>query len=75
MDFVHKMIDSDKLADIFDLPNSLRSRKVEVIILPAPDSEPLPNNRGSAFGCLRKYANPTLISQEDGVWEQAVISK
>jgi len=29
----------------------------------------------SAYGCLQKYANPSLIPKESGVWEQAVAEK
>ena len=43
----------------------------ESIIAPAQ----IEKKRGSAYGCLRKYANPALISEEDGAWERAVEAK
>ena len=75
MDYVHQTVDSDKLLNIFDLPHTLKGRKVEVIILPAKETQESDVKRGSAFGCLRKYADPSLISQESGVWEKAVVNK
>jgi addiction module RelB/DinJ family antitoxin len=29
----------------------------------------------SSYGCLSKYADPSLITREKGVWKQAVIEK
>lgn len=75
MEFLRRTIDSDKLVDLFNLPNTLRGRKVDVIILPtANESEPLPK-RGSAYGRLSKYADPSLIDREKGAWERAVAEK
>ena len=34
MEYIHQMINSEKLAEIFDLPTSLMGKTVEVIILP-----------------------------------------
>ncbi|MCL2080755.1 MAG: hypothetical protein FWH16_01500 [Oscillospiraceae bacterium] len=73
MSYVYKTIESDKLSSVFDLPLSLLGKKVEVIIRPLP--EKLTAERGSAFGCLKKYADPSLIHEEDGVWERAVAEK
>jgi hypothetical protein len=73
MNYVHKMINSDKLAHLFDLPHNLRGCKVEVIILPVQKEESLHLSRGSSFGCLHKYANPLLIDQENGAWGEAVM--
>ena len=75
MEYIHQLMDSDKLASLFNLPASLKSRMVEVIILPVLERQKPNVKKGSAFGCLRRYANPMLISKEDGAWEQAVIDK
>jgi hypothetical protein len=75
MDYIHQTVDSAKLADIFNLPVSLKSRKVEVIVLPLPDTKEPATERKSAFGCLQKYANASLISEEEGAWERAVVEK
>ena len=67
MNFV-QTIESDKLVSIFDLPAVLLGRKVEVIIRPLADT----GKKDTAYGCLSKYANPSLISKECGAWERVV---
>ena len=65
MDYIRQMIDSDELSNIFNLPDSFKGRKVEVIILSIPEArESIARQRG-AFGCLRKYADASLISKEN----------
>jgi len=74
MECLRQTVDSDKLSGFLELPLSLRNIKVEIIVLPAQDkaaNAPV-SKRGSAFGCLKKYANPALIEQEKGAWERAV---
>ena len=39
MEYVRQILGSSVLNDIFDLPLSLRNKKVEVIILPASDND------------------------------------
>ena len=75
MDYIHQIVDSDILADLFNLPATLKGRMVEVIILPVPEKQELGNQKKSAFGCLKKYANQSLISKENEAWEQAVKEK
>jgi len=72
MDYV-QTIESDKLSAIFELARSLLGRKVAVIIRPIPEVDT--SLQGSAFGCLRKYANTSLIPEENGAWERAVKEK
>lgn len=38
MDFVRQIIEPDRLAGIIDIPETLRHRRVELIILPADES-------------------------------------
>jgi len=72
MDYV-QTIESDKLSALFDeLPRSLLGRKVAVTIRPIPEVDTSLSLQDSAFGCLRKYANASLIPKENGAWEQAV---
>lgn len=40
MEYLRQTIGSTQLSGIFDLPQALRDRKVEVIILPAEDDAP-----------------------------------
>ena len=75
MDYLRQTMDSDSLNGLFDLPASLRNKKVEVIILPFKADEAHPRETGSAFGCLKKYANPSLIPLEEGAWGRAVKEK
>ena len=75
MNYIRQTIDGDKLAGIFDLPHNLHGKKVEVIIRPAPIDIDTAVYSNSSYGCLRKYANPLLISQESGAWEEVVLSK
>ena len=73
MDYIHQIINSNKLDGIFDLPVSLKGKTVEVIILPVPAAiEKTNTNKKTSFGCLKEYANTALIPEEDGAWERAV---
>ena len=73
MVLVSQIIDSDKLLQLIDLPLSLRGKKVEVIVRPIPANEEMSNT--SSFGCLSKYANPSLIDNEINTWEKAILEK
>jgi hypothetical protein len=73
MEYVREATIEDTLATIFHLPVSYIGKRVEVRIKPIP-SEAKPTE-GSAFGCLQKYANPSLIQSEEGAWEKAVVEK
>jgi len=72
MEHIREVVDSEILYGIFNVPDSLRGRKVEVIVLPFQEEK---ERGGSAFGCLRKYANPSLIPEEKGAWERAAVKK
>jgi hypothetical protein len=82
MDYIHQTIDSNNLLGIFNVPPSLRNTKVEVLVFPAggntipigPVDGSAPSGN-SAFGCLKKYADPSKIAGEKGAWERAVIEK
>jgi len=74
MNYVHQVVDSDVFVGIFTLPDALKNRKVEVIILPVQDKQES-IQRKSSFGCFQKYANASLISEEKGAWERAVRDK
>jgi len=77
MDYLRETVDSAKISSIFNLPSALQNTKVEVIILPAVSETATTQQpkRGSAFGCLKKYANPALIHLEEGAWERAAVAK
>jgi len=63
---------------IIDLPDALRNREVEVIVMPKtekPKNRSLMSERESMMGCLSEYADPALRELEKGVWEQAAVEK
>ena len=44
-------------------------------VVDSPKSETANTKNKSAFGCLKKYANSSLIPQEQGAWERAMVEK
>jgi hypothetical protein len=75
MDYIQETINSDSLLGIFNVPVSLRNKKVEVLVVPAEGNTTVQPSGNSAFGCLKKYADPSKIAGEKGAWERAVIEK
>jgi len=77
MEYVRTTVDSPRLYDIFDIPPKLRGKMVEVIIMPLENniSETRKIKSESAFGCLKKYADPALVSLEEGAWERATVER
>jgi len=57
------------------LPRQFWGQQVEIIVLPAPQQEDLGVPKKSLRGCLRQYANPALIAQEQEAWQDAVREK
>jgi hypothetical protein len=58
------------------LPKQFWGREVEIIVLPAPLSSPqAPKAKKSLRGCLKPYAKPELITQEQDAWQAAVSEK
>ena len=74
MEMVYEMVDSRNLLGVFDLPPEMRNRAVEVIIRDI-ERNPAPAKKGSAFGCMHRFADPSKIAGEDGAWERAVVEK
>jgi len=60
---------------ILDLPAELPvgSARVELTVT-SERNEPT-TKRKSAFGCLRRFANPVKISDEKGAWALAAVEK
>ena len=86
MDYLRQTVNSEKLANIFDLPAGLRGREVEVIILPLQESEDeiikedifkytSDTSIGSIIGILSEYKNPGLIPLEKEAWAEAMVEK
>ncbi|MBJ6361472.1 hypothetical protein ACFOQM_09265 [Paenibacillus sp. GCM10012307] len=78
MNFVRKITNSDALKHIVDLPEDLRNRDVELIILPI--GEPFPLKQAippspTVRGALKQYANLDLIQYEQDAWKKGVQEK
>ena len=75
METVREVVNSSALTQLFNIPASLRNRKVEVVISLATDEKKTTPSRKSARGCLKRYANPELQSTEKEAWAMAVGEK
>lgn len=74
MDFVRIIKNSNDLENFIDIPEGLKNRKVEVIILPFADKEKSENiEKKSLRGALSKYGNRELMAQEENAWSKAVV--
>ena len=74
MEFVRQVVDSNIL-DKLDLPQSLRNRKVEIIILPIDTDSTYEKNVDDIAGILSAYKNPDLIPYEKKAWADAMEDK
>ena len=72
MEFIREVINSDELESVFFIPENLRHKTVEVLIVPVQEKK---SGIGKLRGALNKYANPDLIKKESAGWEMAVIEK
>jgi hypothetical protein len=75
MEVVRKIIDSDTIDWIIDLPVSFKHKKVEVLVLPVGDVQSGSKSKGSAFGALKSYGNPSLIKKESSAWTVSIGEK
>lgn len=76
MDSIKKIANSNILDGIFDIPESLKNKRVLITISPYDDIEDkdiprMKNLRGS----LSKYKNENFIKQEDNAWAMAMEEK
>ena len=75
METVREVVNSSTLTQLFNIPASLKNRKVEVIIKLAADEKKETSVRKSARGRLSRYANPELQHKEKEAWGMAVGEK
>jgi hypothetical protein len=75
MSFFRKIINSDFLAPIINLPPELKDKKVEIIILPVEEDRKERNAKKSLRGALNKYSDPELLEKEEIAWKMAVTDK
>ncbi len=78
LSFIRKVANSDLLSSVMDIPEPLKNKKVEILVLPyedpikedAKDQKPV-----RVRGLLEKYKDKTLQAQEAGAWARAVVDK
>ena len=70
MDYLRQTIDSAELSSFFDLPQALRNKKVDVIILPAEGNLPEKPKREIRFGFLKDKVPPLPDSFFDPLPEE-----
>jgi hypothetical protein len=75
MSYIRKITNSDELSKIIDIPEDLKNKKVEVIILPYDENNNKKTNKKSLQGSLKKYKNEELIKEENTIWEKVVKDK
>ena len=68
MTAVRKFVDSKALAGIFDLPPAFKGRKLEVILLPADDSQEETSVKADAS---RQEGFPTFTMAQIDEWAKA----
>jgi hypothetical protein len=75
MDAIRKIVNSDELVSVVDIPKSLSGKRVELIILPVAGRKSGKTGAGSGYGILKQYANPDLIATEDSAWANSAKAK
>ena len=77
VEFVRKIVNSDVLMSILDLPEELKSRRVEIIVLPFDENstQKQSDKSKSLMGALKEYANPDLLETEKNAWAKAAGDK
>ncbi len=76
MNFIRRVANSDILANIIDIPENLRNKKVEILIFPYENEIIEINTRQKpkkARGLLEKFKNKELRVQENGAWARAKV--
>lgn len=76
--FVRKIVNSNVLTGIIDIPEVLKNKKVEVLVFSLEDHNETVNrlqNRKRAKGMLAKYKNSSFIEKETAIWSEAATEK
>ena len=72
MNFVRKVANSDILAIIIEIPESVKNKKVEILILPyeavVEEQKKVQRPKGYLRGILMKYKNTDLKARENDAW-------
>lgn len=77
MEVVRKIVSSDMLLPIIDLPWASKDIQVEVIIIPHVEKTVHQHEVSleNLEGCLQTYANPALWGKEQYAWKDSIIEK
>ncbi|WP_313165490.1 hypothetical protein [Sedimentibacter sp.] len=76
MQFVRKIANSNVLAGLIDIPEELKNKEVEIIILPYDNStQTYIGNKKNVRGALSKYRNEELKVKENEAWADATVEK
>ena len=78
MNFIRKVANSNILASVIDIPESLKNKEVEILIFPYENTDTKDNieqKHKRARGLLEKYKNKDLQDLENGAWAKAVVDK
>jgi hypothetical protein len=70
MEYLRQTISSNELSGIFELPPTLRNRRVDVIVLPVENEHDASINRGIQFGFLKGKVPPLPDSFFDPLPEE-----
>ena len=68
MEFVRKIVNSEDLKNIIEIPSSLINKKVELLIIPIEETSKKNKKKKSLSGVLSKYADLKLIEKEENIW-------
>jgi hypothetical protein len=78
MNFIRTVVNSDILIDIIEIPENLKHRKVEILVLPYENID-MDENKNikpkKAKGMLERYRNIELLDQEADAWKKAMVNK
>lgn len=75
MKFVRKIANSSVLANIIDIPEELKNKQVEIIVLPYENRDIDKDKGKSVRGILESYKNEKLQEIERDDWTNAVVEK
>ncbi|MDI6916121.1 MAG: hypothetical protein QMC95_18265, partial [Desulfitobacteriaceae bacterium] len=76
--FVRKVANSNLLAGVIDMPETLRNREVEILIFPLENinrEDSIDRKPKNARGLLEKYKNKDLQLIENSAWAEAVVDR
>jgi hypothetical protein len=78
MNFIRTVVNSDVLINIIEVPEDLKHRKVEILVLPYENID-IDENKSQkpkkARAKLERYKNTELLNEEANVWEKAMVEK